>query len=79
MPDPCLIHAVARLCTIRALPALPEEDPMADSPTTAPRQEPPAAPAATVRLPLLGACGCGSGCGCGCQSGGTCQCGGNCG
>ncbi|MEV7087803.1 hypothetical protein AB0O07_18220 [Streptomyces sp. NPDC093085] len=52
---------------------------MADSPTTAPRQEPPAAPAATVRLPLLGACGCGSGCGCGCQSGGTCQCGGNCG
>ncbi len=31
------------------------------------------------RLPLLGACGCGSGCGCGCQSGAPCQCGGCCG
>ncbi|WP_030906655.1 hypothetical protein [Streptomyces sp. NRRL F-5126] len=30
------------------------------------------------RLPVLGACGCGSGCGCGCQSGGPCQCGGGC-
>lgn len=30
------------------------------------------------RLPLLAACGCGSGCSCGCQSGGSCQCGGNC-
>ncbi|MFH0243761.1 hypothetical protein ACGRHY_15340 [Streptomyces sp. HK10] len=29
-------------------------------------------------LPVLGACGCGSGCSCGCQSGGSCQCGGNC-
>ncbi|MBZ3907896.1 MULTISPECIES: hypothetical protein [Streptomyces] len=26
-------------------------------------------------LPLLGACGCGSGCACGCQSGNPCQCG----
>lgn len=30
-------------------------------------------------LPVLAACGCGSGCGCGCQSGGSCQCGGGCG
>lgn len=30
-------------------------------------------------LPIIGACGCGSGCGCGCQSGGPCQCGGSCG
>ncbi|MFJ7998736.1 hypothetical protein ACIQ7D_16560 [Streptomyces sp. NPDC096310] len=52
---------------------------MADSPTTAPRQEAPAAPASVVHLPVLGACGCGSGCGCGCQSGGPCQCGGGCG
>ncbi|WP_329456537.1 hypothetical protein [Streptomyces sp. NBC_01497] len=29
-------------------------------------------------LPVLGACGCGSGCGCGCQSGSPCQCGGSC-
>ncbi|WP_431962084.1 hypothetical protein [Actinacidiphila sp. bgisy160] len=29
-------------------------------------------------LPLLGACGCGSGCGCGCQSGAPCRCGGSC-
>ncbi|MGE9695453.1 MULTISPECIES: hypothetical protein [unclassified Streptomyces] len=33
-------------------------------------------PAEGKTLPLLGACGCGSGCGCGCQSGGPCQCGG---
>ncbi|WP_431034819.1 hypothetical protein ACQYWQ_13605 [Streptomyces sp. P6-2-1] len=33
-------------------------------------------PAEGTRLPLLGACGCGSGCGCGCQSGAPCQCGG---
>ncbi|MGW0960289.1 hypothetical protein ACWD4K_14945 [Streptomyces gelaticus] len=49
---------------------------MADSPTTEPQQ---AAPAEVVHLPLLGACGCGSGCGCGCQSGAPCQCGGCCG
>ncbi|WP_455351019.1 hypothetical protein [Streptomyces sp. SYSU K217416] len=49
---------------------------MADSPTPNSQQEQPAEP---VRLPLLGACGCGSGCGCGCQSGGPCQCGGCCG
>lgn len=30
-------------------------------------------------LPVLGACGCGSGCSCGCQSGGACSCEGNCG
>ncbi len=52
-----------------------EEDPMADSPTTEPRPE---APAGALHLPILGACGCGSGCGCGCQSGGSCQCGGSC-
>ncbi|MFE2559026.1 hypothetical protein OG361_21980 [Streptomyces sp. NBC_00090] len=47
---------------------------MAESPmTTDPRQEAPSGP---VLLPVLGACGCGSGCGCGCQSGGPCQCGG---
>ncbi|MCB5908308.1 hypothetical protein [Streptomyces pinistramenti] len=34
---------------------------------------------ARPHLPLLGACGCGSGCGCGCQSGAPCQCGGCCG
>ncbi|MFE3829408.1 hypothetical protein [Streptomyces sp. NPDC059092] len=52
---------------------------MADSPTTAPRQQAPAASVSVVRPPVLGACGCGSGCGCGCQSGGPCQCGGGCG
>lgn len=45
---------------------------MDDSPTNETAQEP---PADAVRLPLLGACGCGSGCGCGCQSGAPCQCG----
>ncbi|MFF9350794.1 hypothetical protein [Streptomyces sp. NPDC014734] len=49
---------------------------MADSPTTDPRQE---TSADAGRLPVLGACGCGSGCGCGCQSGAPCQCGGCCG
>ncbi|MEV7275384.1 hypothetical protein [Streptomyces sp. NPDC093111] len=47
---------------------------MAESaPTTDPQQE---TPRAAEFLPVLGACGCGSGCGCGCQSGGPCQCGG---
>ncbi|MEU2507843.1 hypothetical protein ACFWF9_22765 [Streptomyces roseolus] len=47
---------------------------MADSPITTET----AAQAAHERthLPVLGACGCGSGCGCGCQSGAPCQCGG---
>ncbi|WP_329120670.1 hypothetical protein [Streptomyces sp. NBC_01465] len=46
---------------------------MADSPTTTDdRQD----SADVVFLPVLGACGCGSGCGCGCQSGAPCQCGG---
>lgn len=49
---------------------------MADSPTTDPQRED--APVEARHLPLLGACGCGSGCSCGCQSGGSCQCGGNC-
>ncbi|WP_189765523.1 hypothetical protein [Streptomyces xanthochromogenes] len=49
---------------------------MAESPTTEPRQEAPVTPVEVVRLPLIGACGCGSGCGCGCQSGAPCQCGG---
>ncbi|MEV6106116.1 hypothetical protein AB0M28_15565 [Streptomyces sp. NPDC051940] len=49
---------------------------MADTPTPTSREQPPAAE--PRRLPLLGACGCGSGCGCGCQSGGSCQCGGGC-
>ncbi|MGN9795539.1 hypothetical protein ACWGH4_04875 [Streptomyces sp. NPDC054847] len=49
---------------------------MAESPTTDPRQE---APREAVHLPVIGACGCGSGCGCGCQSGAPCQCGGCCG
>lgn len=50
--------------------------PMADSPNPAFQD----APTAVGRplLPLLGACGCGSGCSCGCQSGGPCQCGGGC-
>lgn len=53
---------------------------MADSPTTRVEyEEAPADPRAARHLPLLGACGCGSGCGCGCQSGGSCQCGGGCG
>jgi hypothetical protein len=45
---------------------------MDDSPTTDAQPE---VPAEAVRLPVLGACGCGSGCGCGCQSGAPCQCG----
>ncbi|MEU0370392.1 hypothetical protein ABZ070_09035 [Streptomyces sp. NPDC006283] len=49
---------------------------MAESPTTEPRQE---ASPEVVFLPVLRACGCGSGCGCGCQSGAPCQCGGCCG
>ncbi|WP_181957485.1 hypothetical protein [Streptomyces paludis] len=53
---------------------------MADSPITQPPQDTPgSAPRSIVHLPVLGACGCGSGCGCGCQSGGSCQCGGGCG
>ncbi|MEU3597465.1 hypothetical protein ABZ714_01825 [Streptomyces sp. NPDC006798] len=53
---------------------------MAESPTPDPRREPPADESRdAIRLPLLGACGCGSGCGCGCQSGSPCQCGGCCG
>ncbi|WP_344320567.1 hypothetical protein [Streptomyces macrosporus] len=43
------------------------------SPTTAERAD------ERPSLPILGACGCGSGCSCGCQSGSGCQCGGNCG
>lgn len=46
---------------------------MAESPTTEPQQE--ATSADVVQLPVLGACGCGSGCRCGCQSGAPCQCG----
>lgn len=53
-----------------------EEDPMADSPLTAPVRQ---APAGVPHQTVLAACGCGSGCGCGCQSGGSCQCGGSCG
>ncbi|MEV5943511.1 hypothetical protein [Streptomyces sp. NPDC051994] len=49
---------------------------MADSPRNDPQQETPVPPAEVLRLPLIGACGCGSGCGCGCQSGAPCQCGG---
>ncbi|MCX4511691.1 MULTISPECIES: hypothetical protein [Streptomyces] len=53
---------------------------MADSPTTDSRQKASVeVPVPPRRLPLLGACGCGSGCGCGCQSGAPCQCGGCCG
>ncbi|MEW1903618.1 hypothetical protein ACFUJ0_10340 [Streptomyces sp. NPDC057242] len=47
---------------------------MADSPMTTDSGTEP--PREAVLLPVLGACGCGSGCGCGCQSGGPCQCGG---
>ncbi|GHE26238.1 MULTISPECIES: hypothetical protein [Streptomyces] len=47
---------------------------MADSPTTT--ESPAQAPHEPAHLPVLGACGCGSGCGCGCQSGAPCQCGG---
>ncbi|AOT59641.1 MULTISPECIES: hypothetical protein [Streptomyces] len=49
---------------------------MADSPTTHTEQE---TPVEATHLPLLGACGCGSGCSCGCQSGGPCSCSGSCG
>ncbi|MCD2465408.1 MULTISPECIES: hypothetical protein [unclassified Streptomyces] len=49
---------------------------MAESPDTTVTDSGAEAPREAVRLPLLGACGCGSGCGCGCQSGGPCQCGG---
>lgn len=51
---------------------------MAETPTTTPdptQQAPTEQPAETKSLPLLAACGCGSGCTCGCQSGGACQCG----
>ncbi|MFG3347237.1 hypothetical protein ACGF1Z_19465 [Streptomyces sp. NPDC048018] len=49
---------------------------MAESaPITDPQQESPLGRDAQL-LPVLGACGCGSGCGCGCQSGAPCQCGG---
>ncbi|MGW5423161.1 hypothetical protein [Streptomyces sp. NPDC003943] len=47
---------------------MPESAPITDL-----QQEPAREP---EFLPVLGACGCGSGCGCGCQSGGPCQCGG---
>ncbi|MFI6944318.1 hypothetical protein ACIBI4_34110 [Streptomyces sp. NPDC050418] len=50
---------------------------MAESPTPETQQPADTAEAAEVlRLPLIGACGCGSGCGCGCQQGAPCQCGG---
>jgi hypothetical protein len=39
-------------------------------------QAPPEAAPLRTPLPLVAACGCGSGCSCGCQSGGPCQCGG---
>ena len=52
---------------------------MAESPdTTAPdptQQHRTDQPADTTSLPLVAACGCGSGCTCGCQSGSPCQCG----
>ncbi|MFJ4872583.1 hypothetical protein [Streptomyces sp. NPDC088757] len=47
---------------------------MADSPMTTDSEPEP--PREAALLPVLGACGCGSGCGCGCQSGAPCQCGG---
>ncbi|MEU5211870.1 hypothetical protein [Streptomyces sp. NPDC020742] len=50
--------------------------PTADSLNPAAQDDPTAVD--RPRLPLLGACGCGSGCSCGCQSGGPCQCGGGC-
>ncbi|GAA2959113.1 hypothetical protein [Streptomyces enissocaesilis] len=49
---------------------------MADSPMSRSPQDPPAEAVRLPALPVLGACGCGSGCGCGCQSGAPCQCGG---
>lgn len=56
---------------------------MTDTPTSTVNREQPSThnEPRTLRipLPLLGACGCGSGCSCGCQSGGSCSCGGNCG
>ncbi len=52
---------------------------MAESPTTDPQQETSGGQTDVTFLPVLGACGCGSGCGCGCQSGAPCQCGGCCG
>ncbi|MFF7975381.1 hypothetical protein [Streptomyces sp. NPDC007905] len=51
---------------------------MAESPSTTPdptQERETDRPAEIRRLPLVGACGCGSGCGCGCQSGAPCQCG----
>lgn len=49
---------------------------MAESPITTSTESPQEAPREARLLPVLGACGCGSGCGCGCQSGAPCQCGG---
>ncbi|MZE52993.1 hypothetical protein GTY86_17225 [Streptomyces sp. SID5770] len=57
-----------------AIRASKGRDPMADSPMTT--DSGPEPPREAVLLPVLGACGCGSGCGCGCQSGAPCQCGG---
>ncbi|MFI1400069.1 hypothetical protein [Streptomyces sp. NPDC020681] len=52
---------------------------MPESLATDLQQEATGSTAGVTLLPVLGACGCGSGCGCGCQSGGPCQCGGCCG
>lgn len=43
-----------------------------ENPTQERESEQPAEPRG---LPLIAACGCGSGCQCGCQSGAPCQCG----
>ncbi|MBP2054850.1 hypothetical protein J2Z21_007860 [Streptomyces griseochromogenes] len=51
---------------------------MAESPSTTPdpAQDRQTDQLTEIRsLPLVGACGCGSGCSCGCQSGAPCQCG----
>jgi hypothetical protein len=51
---------------------------MAESPSTPPNPAQPRdtdQPADIRNLPLIAACGCGSGCTCGCQSGSPCQCG----
>ncbi|WP_338897519.1 hypothetical protein WBG99_19490 [Streptomyces sp. TG1A-60] len=53
---------------------------MADSPASPGTPDPTRVrdtqyPADIKTLPLVGACGCGSGCACGCQSGNPCQCG----
>ncbi|MCD0485555.1 hypothetical protein [Streptacidiphilus sp. ASG 303] len=56
-----------------------KEAPTQPTATDATPLEPPASHRSGIPLPVVAACGCGSGCTCGCKSGGSCRCGGGCG